>query len=435
METTQPGREVRTAGASSRGTPESALRTSKPNFLMYDRWLNRIFAVPPEAAPPPSAASLAAALLLAVLLSWACAGGLAGRAPQAIRILSQPETQATAGYCAWYASPRDGVLYFGQAAFWSAFRRAGGDPRADLDSPGPQWIGRLRFAGPGAPELLPPLDVTASGARSGVWDVLPHPNGWIYYTTFFEAPGRVHAQRGVVERFPELGHGLNELALGPDGTILASRYGSSDGGNGSLVRLSEDGRRLAEHELSAPPGYVAATKSVAWDPARNEYWVNTDLVPRGDAPVRYDARILDASGREIARIERPEIQFMSFRPDGVGLSVEAEDSQLWLRVLRPDDPLPMPERGRRILLDDAFHAGADFAQDIQWSADGRRAVVMRWSGRFHTVDLADPAAPVVRRGALRREGAGIFYSAVPSGDEICATLCAGVSVVCAPAPR
>ena len=45
---------------------------------------------------------------------------------------------------------------------------------------------------------------------------------------------------------------------------------------------------------------------------------------------------------------------MSFRPDGVGVSVESEGPLLWLRVLQPDDPGPMPERGTRILLDDAF---------------------------------------------------------------------------------
>ncbi len=397
---------------------------------MSDRALRHFWGVHPGAAWQPAAA----ALLLPLWLALACAG--APTEPTAgARILTQAETDETSGYCAWYASPRDGILYFGQAAFWSAFRAAGGDPRADLETPGPQWIGRLRFEGPGAPELLAPLDVTAPGARSGVWDVLPHANGWVYYTTFFEAPGRVHPESGAVERFTELGHGLNELAHGPDGAIVASRYGGPDTGDGSLVVLSEEGRILAEHVLEAEPGYVVATKSVAWDPARDEYWVNADLVPRAGAPVRYDARVIDARGREIARVEKPEIQFMSFRPDGVGVSVEAEGSELWLRVLQPGDALPMPQRGRRVLLDDSFHAGADFAQDVQWDAGGQRAVVMRWSGRFHSVDLADPAQPVVRTGALRREGAGLFYSAVPSGGEICATLCAGVSVVCAPAPR
>jgi hypothetical protein len=327
------------------------------------------------------------------------------------------------------------VLYFGQAAFWSSFRQADDDPRADLATPGPQWIGRLRLDAPGGPILLPPLDVTAPGARSGVWDVLPHENGWVYYTTFFEAPGRVHPASGEVERFGDLGPGLNELAAGPDGTLVVSRYGGPGEGDGSLVRLSADGRILAEHVLEAVPGYVVATKSVAWDPARDQYWVNADLVPEVAGPVRYQARILDARGREIARIEEPEIQFMSFRPDGVGLAVEVEGSELWLRVLTPDDVEAMPARGRRIRLDPAFVRAADFAQDVQWDASGRRAVVMRWSGRFHTVDLADPAQPVVRSGAFPREEGGLFYSGVRSGDRICATRCAGVSVVCIPAPR
>lgn len=410
---------------------------------MHDDRFRRRKGLPLFAAGPPAAA--AGLLLLALfggVLPWlACArpAWLGGQPGAQARILTQPQSQSRSGhdegYCAWYGSPRDGVLYFGEAAFWSSLRRAGGNPKADLASPGPQWIGRLRMEGPGAPELLAPLDVTAAGARSGVWDVLPHANGWIYYTTFFEAAGRVDPQSGRVERFPKLGSGLNELALGPDGAIAASRYGGPDGGDGSLVLFSPDGRLLAEYVLGAVPGYRVATKSVAWDPARHEYWLNTDLLPTRGGPVGHDARILDAEGRELLRIADPEIQFMSFRPDGVGLSVEAEGTQLWLRVLRPDDPRPIPARGPRILLDGAFQAGADFAQDVQWDAQGRRAVVMRWSGRFYSVDLADPANPVVRSGTLRREGAGLFYSGVEDDGRVCATLCAGVSVVCAPAPR
>jgi hypothetical protein len=95
-------------------------------------------------------------------------------------------------YCAWYGDARDGVLYFGQAPFWAAHRASGGDPRADLAHPGPQLVGRFDLE---HERLLTPLDVTAPGARSGVWDVHAHANGRIYFTTFYEEMGWIDSAR------------------------------------------------------------------------------------------------------------------------------------------------------------------------------------------------------------------------------------------------
>ena len=73
-------------------------------------------------------------------------------------------------YCAWYGAAGDGVLYFGQAPFWSASRTAGDNPRADLLRPGPPLLGRFD---PERPQLLQPLRVCpphhGSAPRSGLW--------------------------------------------------------------------------------------------------------------------------------------------------------------------------------------------------------------------------------------------------------------------------
>lgn len=337
---------------------------------------------------------------------------------------SQPSPSALEAYCSWYGSARDGVLYFGEAAFWSSYRRRGGDPRADLEREGPQPIGRFDLRGL---SLLEPLDVTVPGARSGVWDVLAHPNGRVYFTTFFEHAGWVDPRSGRVVRLEAGGLGLNELALGPGGALVASRYGGPDGGDGSVVLLDPDGALLAEHALAPVAGYKVAAKSVAWDPARDELWVNTDLVPRGEGAVGHDARVLDRAGREQARMEEPEIQFAAFRPDGVGLAAEVDEAGLWLRLLRPDDVEALPARGERILVDASFDRSADFAQDIQFDPEGR-AVVSRWSGLFHVLD---PGAAPARSLRLPRGDEGLFYTGVLHAGRLCATLCGGIQVVCA----
>jgi hypothetical protein len=365
------------------------------------------------------------------LAAAALAGGLAAGcvrlalAPSAgsVSHRTAPSPSEVEAYCGWYGSARDGVLYFGEAAFWSAFRGAGGDPTADLRAPGPQRIGRFDVE---RRALLAPLDVGTPGARSGAWDVLAHANGRVYFTTFFDLAGSVDPATGEVRRFESAGTGLNELAIGPDGSILATRYGGPAEADGALVRLDADGGLLEEIPLAPVAGHRAAAKSVAWDPARDEYWVNTDLVPHAPGPVRHDARILDRAGRELARIEDPELQFFAFRPDGVGVVAEVDGAGLWLRVLGPDDAGGPETRGTRLLADESFDHEHDFAQDVQLDGAGRAAVT-RWSGRVHVVDLALPLARTIQ---LPRSEGGLYYTGVLHGERLCATLCRGIEIVC-----
>jgi len=414
-------------------------------------------------------------LLMAGLLVWA--GGMGsgcfrfqrpGRPPAVF--LSQGPISETERYCAWYGDARDGVLYYGLSPFWSAYRAHGADPTADLREAGPQRIGRLDLR---RRRLLPPLEVTAPGARSGVWDVLAHPSGRIFYTTFFEAAGWVDPESGEVRRLEAAGQGLNELAPGPGDSILASRYAGPEGGDGSVVVLGPRGEVRAEHVLAPVPGYRVAPKTVAWDPVRREIWVNTDLLPRGGGGAaggqsatraragvqpggaetgesgalasggaetgeleaelrpRHDARVLGPEGAERHRWEEPELQFVAFRGDGWGLAAEVDDEGLWLRALGPDDPAGSPrERGERFLADAFFDRESDFAQDIQFAdaaAGEGRAVVMRWSGRLHVVD---PELPLARTYRLPRRGEGLYYTGVLENDRVCATLCRGAEVVC-----
>jgi hypothetical protein len=336
-------------------------------------------------------------------------------------------------YCAWYGDARDGVLYFGEAAFWSALR-ATGDPTADLQSAGPQQIGRFDLR---REVMLEPLDVGAAlgePPHSGVWDVLAHPNGRVYYTTYFEASGYVDPRSGRAVALPGLGVGLNELATGPDGSILATRYGSADGGGGSVVRFTQDGALVAEHPLAAPAGWQVAPKSVAFDERRRAVWLTTDLVAHAGGGVRQDARVVDLEGRELARWEEPELQFVAFDARGVGYLVERDGPRLTLRILDPTDAGPLATAGRRVLLDDAFGVGLDFAQDLRIAGDGR-IVITRWSGRIDVVDPAAPGGPSVRQLTLPSlaEG-GLYYTAVLEHGRVCSTLCAGVTVVCAAAP-
>jgi hypothetical protein len=336
-------------------------------------------------------------------------------------------------YCAWYGDAREGILYFGEAAFWSGLR-ATGDPTADLQVAGPQRVGRFDLR---SEKMLEPLDVGGTlgkPPRSGVWDVLAHPNGRIYFTTYFEDSGYLEPASGDDVALPGLGVGLNELALGPDGSILATRYGAADGSGGSVVRFTQDGALITEHPLSAPPGWHVAPKSVAFDARRGAVWLTTDLVAHAGGGVRQDARVIDLEGRELARWEEPELQFMAFDAHGTGYLVERHGPRLTLRILDPADTGPLATAGRQVLLDDAFGVGIDFAQDLRIASDGR-VVVTRWSGRIDVVDPAAPGGPSVRQLTLPgvAEG-GLYYTAVLENGRICTTLCAGLTVVCAAAP-
>jgi hypothetical protein len=349
----------------------------------------------------------------------------AGRTAPPLLVVTAPAPSDAEQYCAWYGDSRDQVLYFGASPFWPAFREAGGDPSADLRAEGPQLVGRFdlkRLA------FAEPLVVGGPGARAGVWDVLSHPNGRIYFTTYFESAGYVEPASGRVRRFESAGLGLNELSLGEDSVIIATRYGKSAGGKGSVVVLDTEGLILAEHPLEAPEGYQAAPKSLAFDPLRKEIWVNTDLLPtaQGQGEVRRDTRVLGPGGRERLRFERPEVQFMVFGPDGTGYFAERDGPLLNLRIRPPERASAAILTGRIVPLDDEFAGDQDFVQDIRVDAKGR-VVVTRWSGRIHLVS---------RRGAVdliqlpRAGGAGLYYTGVLAGDRLCATYCSGVTVVC-----
>ena len=367
----------------------------------------------------PPAARVCAAALVGIALG--CAAAL--RAPV---VLTADAPSASERYCAWYGDARDGVLYFGEAPFWAALRANDRDPRADLLHPGPQLIGRFDLA---HRRFLPPLDLSPVGSQAGVWDVLAHPNGRVYFSDYFGRAGYVEPDGGRVVRFDALGAGLNELALGPDGTILVTRYGSDGDGAGSVMQLDEEGALVAEHPVRGPAGYRAAPKSVAYDPVRREIWLNADLLPEGagrGGSVRYDTRVLGLDGTERLRFEQPEVQFMAFGPDGTGWFAEVDGASLTLRVRPPELAASPVLTGRLVPLDDAFARELDFVQDIKLSGDV--AVVTRWSGRVHVVERDGS----VRSAELPKQQAELYYTGVLADGAVCATLCGDLSVACGP---
>jgi hypothetical protein len=359
----------------------------------------------------------------------ACAGSGRGPDEPRVAVYRAPPPSDAESYCAWFGDARGSTLYFGESAFWSASRAAapGGNPFGDLEHAGPVPIGRFDLE---AERLLEPLEVARPGARAGAWDVLAHPNGRVFFSSYFETSGWVEPETGRVRLLPELGPGLNELALAPDGRVFATRY-AAPGRPGSVVVLDEAGALLDEHALPAPPGYLAGPKSVAVDPIRGDVWLSMDLLPEDAAlPIRHDAYVLDASGALLRTIERPHLHFPAFAPDGTGYRAEVEDGALWLRTAPPDSDPFDDEAGVRTLLDPHFPEQLDFAQELRPLPDGG-ALVTRWSGLVHRVD----AAGVVHTLRLPpQEPRGPYYTAVLHRGRICATHCGGVSVVCADDP-
>jgi hypothetical protein len=299
-------------------------------------------------------------------------------------------------------------------------RAHGNDPLADLLDEGPVVVGRFDLR---RERMLAPLEIGRAGDRSGVWDVLAHPNGRIFFTTFFELAGYTDPSSGALQRLANLGTGLNELALGPAGSVLASRYDA-----GSIAHFDPDGALLGEYRLDAPDGYRAAPKTIAYDPLRAEIWVTSDSLPLDPAdPMRHESYVLGAAGEPLRRVAEPELQFVRFSQDGTGYRAEVEGRNLWLQI---SDPGAGPSSGSRLLLDAAFPAALDFVQDIALMRDGR-AVVTRWSGWIHVVE----SPRVVRTTRLPElETGGLYYSAFAERDRICATYCADLSVVCADLP-
>ena len=361
---------------------------------------------------------------LAALIGLACATPRDG---DSVRIATAPPPSSTEQYCAWYGDRRDDVLYFGASPFWNAMRAAGGDPMADSHERGPQMIGRFDLR---SESMLASVPTAARDPHAGVWDVLAHPNGRVYYTTFYESAGWVDPATGKATLFEAAGTGLNELALHPDGRVLATRYGAAGGGTGSVVVLAPDGVIEAELPLRSERNVVAAAKSLAYDPVRQVVWVNTDLVPRDGGASGHDARVIEfATGREMLRIETPELHFPRFTADGRGYFAWQQGSRLTLRMTQPGAAQDATS-GREVVLDTAFAEGIDFVQDVHVETDGR-AVVTRWSGVVHVVA---PDGSVRTVDLPHTAAGGLYYTAVAVGDRVCATYCAGVSVVCAPLP-
>lgn len=334
--------------------------------------------------------------------------------------------------CAWYADARDGVLYFGESGFWSGVRERN-TPLGELQHPTARRIGRFDLV---AGRMLPAVQL-AQQRPSGTWDVLAHPDGHVYFTTFFDFAGSVDLATGNVVRFVEAGKGLNEWGLGPDDTLLASRYARAGGSGGSLAWLERDGTLRADFPLEAPAGLMVAPKTVALDPRSRVVWITTDLLKAPGASqgtaIPTGARahptlIVDLEGRERARIEDVEIQFARFGPDGTGYFALVEGSELQLALLRPGAGPASFRRARRIGLDENFEPAFDFAQDIRVEPGGR-VLVTTWSGRIYVVE-PDAPRPVRSIPFPRLANGGLYYAAASAKERLCATYCAALTVVC-----
>lgn len=346
------------------------------------------------------------------------------------RVLRGPELVfGDERYSAWFADERDGVVYFGLSPFWTELWRTG-DPAADQRHSGPHLIGRFDLA---SESFLPPLVARAEApdVRSSVWDVLAHPNGWVYYTTFFEEMGRVRPETGEVERFAEAGLGLNELALGPNGDVYVTRYGG-EGRDGALVVLSQAGKILRELPLHARDGAFTAAKSVAVAPKSGVVFVNADVL-RAGSPVEYARFVVRPDLATVHGLrDAPELLFIAF--DGSGRSAAVEDAGGTLRLEIGDDDRagPSTDLGPRV--------PGDFAQDIHFAADGT-AVIAFWSGR---IELVRERAGRLERASLQLEkpadcgpppGRSLVYSAFVSDGAVYATLYCGVAILRAPLPK
>jgi hypothetical protein len=351
-------------------------------------------------------------------------------APSSTALLRGPELVfGEERYSAWFADERDGVVYFGLSPFWTELWRTG-DPAADRRHAGPHLIGRFALD---TEAFLAPLVARAAApeVRASVWDVLAHPNGWIYYTTFFEEMGRVHPGTGAVERFDALGLGLNELAVGPDGAVYATRYGSQAAA-GALVVLEPDGRLRREIALHTRDGTFTAAKSVAVDPRTGRVLVNADVL-HPDGPVTFAYFAIDAArGEPIRAVTERELLFAAYDPSGRGALVEAHDGRVHLTLVEGERTLASADLGPR--------DPNDFAQDIHFADDGTAAIAF-WSGR---IELARERGGRFERASLRLDkpedcgppaGRSLVYSAFAERERVYATLYCGVALLRAGLPH
>lgn len=335
-------------------------------------------------------------------------------------------------YSAWFADERDGIIYFGLSPFWTEMR-AHGAATGDLAEPSAHLIGRFEL---GHNDFLRMLVARPAGpdSRSSVWDVLAHPNGWVYYTTYFEEMGRVRPASGEVENF-DVGTGLNEIAVGPNGNLFVTRYGSADPSqraaqDGALVEISPEGKLLREVPLHARDGAFSAPKSVAVDPLSGEVWLNADVIAP-DGAVSFATFHL---GADLALLQRseppPELLFVAFSRDGYGVFVEDDAGQVRARVVRGGRELSRVDLGPRV--------AGDFAQDVHFASDGS-AVIAFWSGRVEVLrEVAASGTYAATRVQLEKptgcEPPALFYSAFLEPGGIYATLYCDATIVRAPVP-
>ena len=336
-------------------------------------------------------------------------------------------------YSSWFGDERDGVIYFGLSPFWTELRAHGGDPRADLLEPSAHLIGRFEVE---REIYLPPLLARRPGddSRSSVWDVLAHPNGWIYYTTYFEEMGRVRPGMADVEHFDSLGTGLNEIALGPDGNLYVTRYGAGSdepaGGDGSVVEVSQTGELLREQTLHARDGATTAPKSLAVDPSSGEGWANADVIaPAGK--VGFSSFHLARDLRVLERKDAPpELMFVSFDRSSRGFFVEDRGGEVILRVTRGSAELGRLDLGPR--------GATDFAQDVHFAPDGSAAIAF-WSGRVELVREVNGDWEHARVDLQRPDDCvsqnAIFYSAFIEPRGVYATLYCDAAIVRGPLPE
>ena len=246
-------------------------------------------------APHPDAASLQPARRSLALLGIALHDAALG-APRASR--PRPRPAAASATAPGTATRRQDVLYFGESPFW--MRRCERRRRPD---------GRPARAGPAADRPLRPRaasrmlaaasDRGGRDSRAGVWDVLAHPNGRVYFTTFYESAGWVDPATGEASRFEAAGTRPQRAgAAGPTAaSSLALRRGAA-AATGSVVVLD---RRAATSWPSCRSrrrrGRGRGAEEPRVRPGRGEVvWVNTDLAAASggrEPPRRARARTRD----------------------------------------------------------------------------------------------------------------------------------------------